>query len=184
MLGRFLYGVILVLGLNGGMALADQRDHRLGGLFGKLKQADRPDEARLIEQAIWAVWLESGSATVDLLMHRALQAMSGGDYPTGMVLFNSISELAPNYAEGWNKRATLYYLMGEFTASIGDVERTLALEPRHFGALSGLGLIHNELGDEAKALDAYERALAVHPHISLAQSEIERLRKKVRGERI
>ncbi|MBM3491183.1 MAG: tetratricopeptide repeat protein [Alphaproteobacteria bacterium] len=164
--------------------MVDQGDRRLGDLFGKLKEAARSEDARLIEQAIWAVWLESGSATVDLLMQRGLQAMSSGDYPTGLVLFNSIVEFAPNYAEGWNKRATLYYLMGEFSASIADVERTLALEPRHFGALSGLGLIHTQLGDEAKALDAYERALAVHPHITLARNEVERLRKKVRGERI
>ena len=182
-MGRFLRILLLAAAL-AGPAMADQKDERLDKLFDALLEAGSPQEAQLPEQMIWSVWLESGSPTVDLLMKKGVTAMSEGEAEAALVMFNTIVELAPDYAEGWNKRATLYYLMGRLEESISDCERTLKLEPRHFGALSGLGMIYVQLEQDAKALDAYKRALAVHPQLLRLRAEVERLTKKVRGDRI
>ena len=85
----------------------------------------------------------------------------------------------PDYAEGWNKRATVHYLKGDYSASVIDIERTLALEPRHFGAISGMGLIFMARGDEAGALKAFKEVLKIHPHARGAQFHVEELRKKL-----
>ena len=163
---------------------ADQNDPRLDQLFGQLQQVTTPVEANLVEAQIWRVWHENDSDTINLLMQRALEAMSLNQFDDCLATLSDVVQIAPDFAEGWNKRATVLYLMNRHLESIQDVEKTLALEPRHFGALSGLGLIYNVLGEEARALDAFERALAVNPHIPLAQSEVKRLKKKVKGEKI
>jgi tetratricopeptide (TPR) repeat protein len=182
-MGRFLRTLILAAAL-AGPAMADQKDERLDALFDALLAAGSPMEAQQAEQAIWALWLESRSPTVELLMRRGVQAMNEGQAEPALALFNAIVELAPDYAEGWNKRATLLYLMGRLEDSIADCERTLKLEPRHFGALSGLGMIYVQLEDEEKALAAYRRALAVNPQMPRLRAEVERLVKKVEGSRI
>jgi tetratricopeptide (TPR) repeat protein len=175
---------ILILVSGAGVASADQKDPRLDQLFGQLQVVGTRQEAHLVEQLIWAVWLESDSDTVNLLVERGLRAMSDGDLETALGVFDNVVDIAPDYAEGWNKRATVYFLMGRYRESIADVEKTLALEPRHFGALSGLGMIHGQLQDPAGALDAFERALAVNPHLPQAKALVPQLKKKVRGERI
>jgi len=182
-MGRFLRTLILAAAL-AGPAMADQKDERLDSLFDALQAAGSPMEAQQAEQAIWGLWLESKSPTVDLLMKRGVQAMNEGQAEPALALFNAIVELAPDYAEGWNKRATLLYLMGRLEASVADCERTLKLEPRHFGALSGLGMIYVQLEDEEKAVAAYKRALAVNPQMLRIRVEVERLTKKIRGNRI
>lgn len=182
-MGRFLRAILLAAAL-AGPAMADQNDERLDKLFDALLAAGSPQEAQLPEQMIWSVWLDSDSPTVDLLMKKGVAAMHEGEVEPALAMFNAVVELAPDYAEGWNKRATLYFLMGRFEDSLADCERTLKLEPRHFGALSGLGTIYLELGQDAKALDAYRRALAVHPQLPRERAEVERLTKKVRGDRI
>ena len=157
------WSFILAIGwcLFGGLpAQADQNDPRLDVLFAKLQAQDGPHGARMVEQMIWGVWLESDSATVSLLMQRGVEAMNERRFDTALEAFTSIVEQAPEFAEGWNKRATLFYLMGRFRESLADVE--------------------NEEG----ALEAYEQALQVNPHLPLARLEVERLRKKVRGNRI
>jgi len=165
-------------------ALARQDDPRLKELFANLLTMEDPRAVKMLETAIWGVWMQSGSDTVDLLLNRGTQAMAAGDHATALQLFTSIVELDPNFAEGWNKRATLFFLMGAFDRSAADVEKTLALEPRHFGALSGLGMINVELGKERSALDAFEKALAVNPHMESIKPEISRLKKKLDGSRI
>ena len=106
----------------------------------------------MVEAQVWSTWLESESPTVTLLMRRALEAVSQNRYQDSLDILANIVEIAPDYAEGWNKRATVLFLMQRYQESIKDVERTLALEPRHFGALSGPGLIYMALDEEAKAL--------------------------------
>ena len=114
------------------------------------------------------IWHESGREDVDRLMEAGIEEMGSGRLRESIATFARIVGLAPEFAEGWNKRATAYYLAGELDASIRDVERTLALEPRHFGALSGLGLIYLARDDELGALRAFEATLKVHPRAPAA----------------
>jgi tetratricopeptide (TPR) repeat protein len=162
-------------------ALAKQGDERLDGLFERLQRTSNPLEAKVVEQAIWQIWLQSGSDTVDLLMANGTNAMSEGDYPKALKMFDSVVQVDPGYAEGWNKRATLYFLMGDFQSSMGDIQKTLELEPRHFGALSGLGQILDRLDDAPGALKAYRRALAADPQMESVRERVKELTLKVKG---
>ncbi|MEM1045526.1 MAG: tetratricopeptide repeat protein [Pseudomonadota bacterium] len=141
----------------------------LDTLFTKLKRARSKEEAKSINQAIQVRWLDSGSATVDLLMRRALKAMESKDYPLSLDILDAVVDLKPDYAEGWNKRATVHYLRQDFGRSIGDIEQALKLEPRHFGALSGLGSIFRQLGKEEDALRVFEQALTIYPRLESIQ---------------
>ena len=163
---------------------ARQEDPRLEVLFDELRATSDPARIAFIEGTIWQVWGESGKPTVDLFYARGVRAMSVREFDDALEFFDAIVGLDPEFAEGWNKRATVYYLMGEYEASIADVERTLALEPRHFGALSGLGMIYLRLDDPARALDAFRRALEVHPHLRGARIEIRWLEEIVEGQGI
>lgn len=163
------------------MATAGQDDARLSRLFDRLKETGDPVEANVVESMIWRIWLQSGRDDVDGAMARGVRAMATGEFDAALGFFNRVIELAPTLAEGWNKRATLYYLMENYAASEKDVEKTLALEPRHFGALSGLGLIYMAIGDEARAIKAIERALAVHPHLGSMREALEHLKAKTTG---
>ena len=163
---------------------ASQDDARLDALFGKLKSTNDAAEARTIEQVIWRVWLVSGDDKIDAIMAEGVRAMTFRDHAAALGAFDEIVRLAPGFAEGWNKRATVHYLLGDHDASAADIERTLALEPRHFGALSGLGLVRLAQGDEAAALEAFEAALKLHPHLPGADSHIKDLRERVKGKRI
>ena len=185
-MARLLALVVLVLGLGlaGAPASARQNDARLDSLFGRLHATDDPREALPIQNRIWEVWMRSESDTIDLLMSRGTRAMAQGSYGAALAVFDSIVDLDPDFAEGWNKRATVHYLMGNFSASVADIERTLALEPRHFGALSGLGLIYTALDDDNGALRAFRDALAVNPHLPNARERVKRLEKKLKGEGI
>ena len=180
---RLTYMLVMLLPLmvwgsvmGSGGARADQTDPRLGDLFGKLHALEDPRQARIIEQLIWGVWLESKSPTLQLLMGRVIKAMAQRKLAQALELLHSVVAVAPDYAEGCNKRATVYFMMGDYKASIADVERTLALEPRHFGALAGLGLINIMLARHSEALAAFEAALAVHPHMPHAKRMVKRLR--------
>lgn len=174
-------GVMVLLALP---ARADQTDPRLPELFDKLALAETDIDVQRLEQAIWSIWLESGSATVDLLMQRSIHAMNERRMDEALGLLTTITELKPDFAEGWNKRATVLYLIGRYDASLADCDKVLELEPRHFGALTGMGMIYRELDDDKKAFEAYKRALNVHPHLQGAQQAIKVLEPKVEGERI
>ncbi len=163
---------------------ADQNDPRLDDLFARLKSVPNEAEARVTEEAIWRVWIVSGNEAADRRMARGVLAMQGGAHAVALAAFDRIVAIAPDFAEGWNKRATVHYLMGNFQASLDDIAKTLALEPRHFGALSGRGLVNLALGDERAALEAFEAALAIHPHLPGANTHIKALRERVRGRRI
>src|SRR5260221_4991298 len=176
--------VALLLALGGAGARADQTDPRLDGLFKQLNQTNDADEARGLESQIWAIWTRSGNDDVNQLMDVGSPAMAAQKYEIALKAFNRIIELAPNFAAGWNKRATLYYLIGNYPASLADIKRTLELEPRHFGALAGLGLVNVELDHDEAALAAFERALAVDPHLDSATKNAEALREKIKQRQI
>ena len=164
--------------------MAAQGDPRLDDLFARLKASQNPIESQFIEQAIWRVWLVSGNERADRLMAQGIEAMSGRDFDDALAAFDELVRLAPDFAEGWNKRATLHYLMGDLSASLADIDRTLKLEPRHFGALSGRGLVYLALGREEPALAAFDAALAIYPDLQGRDTHIKQLREKLRGRRI
>ncbi len=173
--------VLLVLAI---AAQAAQNDARLDGLFARLKSAANPVEARLVEEAIWQIWLISNDARANKLMARGIGAMDRGDNARALAAFDEIVKILPGFAEGWNKRATVHFLMRGHEASLGDIVRTLALEPRHFGALSGRGLVDLALGREEAALKAFEAAHRIYPHLPGAKSHIKALREKLKGKAI
>ena len=149
--------------ISGGIAAADQRDPSLPPLFKFLKTATRPDEAGLVEDKIWEIWAATGDPALDHLMIASSDAMAKGDYLAALDDLNRIVAKKPDFAEAWNKRATVYYLMGDYQKAIADIDQTLKLEPRHFGALSGLGLSNLKLGNDAAAADAFRRVIAIDP---------------------
>lgn len=160
-------------------ALADQDDPRLSELFSRLKRASSPGEAAQVERAIWEIWSITTEASADQHLQRGIRAMSVGDWATSLLEFEAVIAAAPDFAEGWNKRATLYYLIGEYEASVSDIERTLALEPRHFGALSGLALIREAQDRPFEALEALERVLSLHPHLPHLRERVEILTRQL-----
>jgi tetratricopeptide (TPR) repeat protein len=176
----FLCAISLAACGIGGDARAPS-DPQLDALFGQL--AETPDDAAAasIEQPIWARWAESGSATVDVLLERARAAETAGDNELAIQFLDQASDLAPNYAEPWNRRASIFYQDEDYAGAIAAIQETLKREPRHFGALGGLGLIYEELGQERAALEAFRAALAVHPHYEVAIQGVRRLEPRVEG---
>ncbi|MEM7507064.1 MAG: tetratricopeptide repeat protein [Pseudomonadota bacterium] len=152
----------------------------LDALFTQLAEAENPNWIR-VQNQIWAAWSRSGSASMDLLLNRAVEAMGAEDYDTALLHLNDLVRLAPGFAEGWNKRATVYFLQGRYGPSVADIQQVLALEPRHFGALAGLGIILDRTGDKAGALRAYRRVIELHPNMEGANLAIERLAPEVDG---
>jgi tetratricopeptide (TPR) repeat protein len=157
------------------------RTRGLDFLFGALKAAPDEPSAKHVEARIWAIWLQTPSDTVALLMARAKVAMDAQNSDVALKLLDAVVKLRPDYVEGWNRRATLYYLRNDYTRSLEDIEQVLAREPRHFGALAGLGMIMQDLGDEKRALDAFRRALAVNPHLEKVPELVKTLTEKVEG---
>ncbi len=155
---------------------------RIDSLFASLQSETDPDAADEIENAILALWLESGSDTVDLLMQWTLKAMEQKQYPRALDFLDRIVLLDPGYVEGWNKRATVYFLMDDYGKSIADIGRVLELEPRHFGALSGLGVLFRAVGEDQRAIAAFREALAVDPHLDNVREELEQLETDTAGE--
>ncbi|MGI9463835.1 MAG: tetratricopeptide repeat protein [Aestuariivirgaceae bacterium] len=155
--------------------LQEETAQLLDRLFAQLHKADNEKTAQAIEKAIWGLWAKSGSSTADALLQQASRAMSASAYPVALRILDTIIEVKPDFAEAWNKRATLYYLERKFDRSLSDIDVVLDLEPRHFGALSGLGMIRRELGDDKAALDAYRRALVIHPFQQGARRAVKEL---------
>ena len=160
---------------------ADQTDPRLDELFDKLQAAPDTRSAAPIELAIWNIWVQHDDRVITTLMGQGVAAMARRDYSSALRTFDQMVKLAPDFAEAWNKRATVHYLLGNYRESLADIEKTLALAPRHFGALSGRGLVYIALEEEEKALQSFEQALAVHPNMEGARQNAEVLRKKVEG---
>ena len=177
-------GLVLGLALPVGPVAADQDDPRLEALFDRLKAAPDARAAEEVEASIWHIWVQSDDQVIAMLMAQGLAAMNRNDMRAALGKFDQIVKIAPGFAEGWNKRATVYYLLGDFPGSLHDIERTLKLEPRHFGALSGRGLVLLELDQQAGALEAFESALEVHPKMSGAKHNAEALRREIQKREI
>jgi tetratricopeptide (TPR) repeat protein len=158
--------------------------YSLDTLFGALKIAPDDASAKAIENRIWAAWIESGSDTCDLLMTRVKDAIEDKDYDLAIRLLDSIIAIRPGYVEAWNQRATVYYLKDDYPHAIADIAEVLAREPRQFGALAGLGLMLQDIGDDKDALDAYRKALAIDPHLENIPDVVKTLSEKVEGRNI
>lgn len=172
------------LGFLAGAASADQTDPRLGDLFSQLQAAPGPAQASLLEARIWSIWSEAGNPDIDKVYQIGTQALALGDLATALKIFDAIVAKAPNFAEGWNKRATIYFMMDRYEESLADIDRTLELEPHHFGALSGLGLVNIKLDRDEAALDAFERVLKVSPQSANAKANIEFVKQRIKDKSI
>lgn len=161
------------------LAMPAKAQNGIDALFEKLQETQNPIEAKQLERQIWGAWSKSESDTLDALMQGGIAVMEKGDYPRAQQIFTSMIELNPDFAEAYNKRATVRFLAGDYPGSVADIERTLKLEPRHFGALSGLGMIMERLDNLDEALKAYRRALAANPHLNDGADKLKELRRKI-----
>jgi len=157
------------------------RTKNLDFLFGALKAAPDEASAKHVEARIWAIWIQTPSDTASLLMARAKTAVDAKKIDIAIKLLDSVIKLRPDYIEAWNRRATLYYMQNDYGRSLADIREVLIREPRHFGALAGLGMIMQEVGDEKRALEAYRKALAVNPYLEKIPDQVKALTEKVEG---
>ncbi|HEX4409287.1 MAG TPA: tetratricopeptide repeat protein [Xanthobacteraceae bacterium] len=158
--------------------------YNLDTLFSGLKIAPDDASAKAIEDRIWAIWIASGSDTCNLLMGRVKAATDGKDFDLAIKLLDAVIALRPGYAEAWNRRATVYYLKQDYGHAIADIAEVLKREPRHFGALSGLGMMLQDIGDEKHALEAYRKALDIDPRLDNLSDTVKTLSEKVEGRAI
>ena len=161
--------------------LGADRTKGLDFLFGALKAAPDEESAKHVEARIWSIWLQTPSDTAALLMARAKVAMDAQQLDVALKLLDAIIKLRPDYTEAWNRRATLYYLKNDYVDSLADIEQVLIREPRHFGALAGLGMIMQDIGDDKRALDAFRKALQINPHLEKVPELVKTLSEKVEG---
>ncbi|QBY00201.1 tetratricopeptide repeat protein [Rhodophyticola sp. CCM32] len=166
----------------------------LAGTGSTVAQSDRLDELlerlqlpdlgtwQLVEDEIYQYWSLSGSASADFLLMRGREALEQGDLAAALDHLTALTDHAPDFAEGWNARATAYFRAGRYGVAISDVQRVLALNPRHFGALTGLGLMLEEMGEFDAALEAYETAQSIHPHRPDISQAVDRLNRMLEGE--
>lgn len=153
---------------------------KLDDLLSRLAAADEAESWR-IEQEIWIEWSKSGSPAMDLLLQRGRDAMDAGEFDTAIAHLTALTDHAPDFAEGYNARATAYFQAGEFGPSVADIAKTLTLNPRHFGALAGFGMILEQTGQPDRALEVYKAALAIHPHLAGVLDAVERLKTEAHG---
>jgi len=181
---RFALALVLCAALSacGFIASSDKVDDaQLSALFSQLEAAESADAAAPVERAIWSYWADSGSPTVNTLLERASAAAAAGDSDLANRFIDEAVDLAPGYAEPWNRRAELAYTAEDYPGAIAAIQETLRREPRHFAALTAMGLIYEELGQSREALEAFRAALAIHPHYERAQQGVQRLEPRVDG---
>jgi tetratricopeptide (TPR) repeat protein len=181
----FLAGLAVVVALGAAEpGAADQNDPRLDELFARLGEVESRSKGLALSRKIWSIWYEHGNPAVERVMRQGHQALRVGEPGVALTLFDQAARLAPDYAEAWNARATVHYHLGNYAKSLDDIERTLDLEPRHFGALSGRGLCYSALDKPDKALTAFEASLALNPHQPGTRQRVRNLRDKVEGREI
>lgn len=167
------------------LASEDQRseaENRLTELFATLKKTRNNHAAKRIADEIWGEWFRSGSASIDLMMKWSNDAVAKEQFNVALDFLDQVVTLSPEYAEGWNRRATLHYNMSNYNKSMADIQKVLALEPRHFGALSGMATILERNGRKRAALNAWQRALDVYPAMKSGQAALIRLSDELEGD--
>jgi tetratricopeptide (TPR) repeat protein len=160
------------------------RKQILEALFGRLRNAGDPGEAQRIAASIEGLWLQSDSDTANLLMQRATVSMQARQYPLALSLFDKLVALEPDWAEAWNQRATTKFLAGDRDGAMADLNQVMKLEPRHFGALAGMGMILQGAGLDKSALEIFKKALAIYPLATDIQKLVEKLTREVEGQNI
>ncbi|MDX8490614.1 hypothetical protein RFN29_03385 [Mesorhizobium sp. VK22B] len=163
---------------------ASTRQGRLDQLFGDLRRERNEKAAERIAGRIWNEWSQSGSASIDLMMQWAQKATEDQKFDVALDFLDQVVTLQPDYAEGWNRRATVHFLMKNYGKSMSDIDHTLQLEPRHFGALSGLAQIMAETGHKQSALEAWQKVLTIYPMMRSAQDQVSTLSEELAGEGI
>jgi tetratricopeptide (TPR) repeat protein len=195
---RFVAALVLAVPLLTGVAAAQSDDADavddipqitlpslpLDKLFDELAVSPDETHSARFEAEILKRLHSSGSATTDLLLSWAVEAMNKERYTDALDILDQVILLDPDFAEGWNKRATVHFLMKDYGKSIADIQHTLALEPRHFGALSGLGMILRDIGEDHRAVEVFRRTLSVHPQLKNTREALESLEAKINGEPI
>lgn len=174
--------ITLALGFSENISKADQNDPRLPKLFESLKSATDAKTAQITASDIWRIWSEKpDDKRIAELLRQGTEQMNAGQLRKAEKLFTFAINAAPDFAEAWNKRATVYFLMGAYELSKKDIAQTIAREPQHFGAWSGLGLVETHIGDYDAALKAYEKAATIHPFLEGYENMVEKLRKLAQG---
>ncbi|MGH6840315.1 MAG: tetratricopeptide repeat protein, partial [Methylocella sp.] len=161
-----------------------KRKQLLDGLFDRLRKAGDQGDARRIAALIERVWLNSYSDTANLLMQRAIVSMQAGDYPLALSLFDKLVAWEPDWAEAWNQRATMRFLTGDADGAMADISEVVKLEPRHFGALAGMGMILQGEGLDKSALKIFKKALGIYPLEPNIQKLVEKLTLEIEGQDI
>lgn len=151
-------------------------------MFEKLRNAPSDSEANDMALDIWASWMESGSPTVDVIMERGVDAQTAGDFETARAFFDRAILIKPDYPEAWNRRASLFLRDENYPEALRDLNETLRLEPRHFGAWAGLGMMFESMGSPQHALEAYREALTIYPRMQQALAAEKRLSKLSEGQ--
>lgn len=155
---------------------SDQTDKRLDELFSTLQSSEEQTALQTIESSIWEIWFDSGMPEIDVLMAEAGTAVQNGKLAYAEGIYSQVIEKLPDFSEGWNRRATVRFYQNDYAGSLEDIQRTLILEPRHFGATWGLGMILGSRRDLIGAIAAFERLLEIKPNASDARSRLELLK--------
>lgn len=164
--------------------VATTKQGRLDQLFSDLKRERNEKAAERIAGNIWSEWSQSGSASIDLMMQWSQKAVEGQKFDAALDFLDQVVTLQPTYAEGWNRRATVHFMMKNYGKSMSDIDHTLQLEPRHFGALSGLAQIMALTGHKQSALEAWQKVLAIYPMMRSAQDQVGTISEELAGEGI
>ena len=177
--------VLAIIVLPAPSLLADQTNARLPALFTELRTTSEAEKAKIVAAEIWQIWSEhSDNDRLSERLKIGIAQMEAGRLRQAEQIFTTIIDADPAFAEAWNKRATVYFLMGAYDRSKRDIAQTILREPRHFGALSGLGLVETHLGNYEAALNAYEQAISLHPYLENYEEITTALKKLVAGEAI
>ena len=158
---------------------SDQTDKRLDELFTALQNSEDPAELQTIESSIWKIWFDSGKPEIDFLMEQAGSAVQAGELVYAESLYSQVIDRLPGFSEGWNRRATVRFYQNDYQGSLEDIQHTLVLEPRHFGATWGLGMILGSRRDLVGAIAAFERLLEIKPNARDARFRLEMLKQEL-----